>query len=77
MNSDESIYELEPVRMVDIFPYKVYLETGLPVPDGEGTLKLLEAGFLDLENAEFYVKHKSGVTGNNYVIISSVQNESV
>ena len=52
-NDDSNSKQSKNINVLDVFPYKVYEDFGMPMPDSEGTLKFLEAGFMELADAEF------------------------
>lgn len=59
-----------------IFPYKVYLDYEVGTPDGGGPLMVIEAGFREKADAEFYIEMKSKMDGKKYVLKSNVLNDS-
>lgn len=66
--NDSNCKRRENIKILDVFPYKVYEDFGISMPDSEGTLKFLEAGFLELADAEFYIYQKSMKTKKKYIL---------
>ena len=67
-NVDSNSKQSKNINVLDVFPYKVYEDFGMPMPDSEGTLKFLEAGFMELADAEFYIYQKSMKTKKKYIL---------